>query len=71
MWFGPGLLGAVFDDGTIGFYDVDTAARLGGIDDAVQALDYDAANRTALFLLGFSLAALAVTYALQRRVWLL
>lgn len=39
--------------------------------DEVQALDYAAANQTALFLLGFSFAALAVTYALQRRVWVL
>jgi molybdate transport system permease protein len=39
--------------------------------DEVQALDYAAANQTALFLLGFSFAALALTYALQRRVWVL
>jgi molybdate transport system permease protein len=39
--------------------------------DEVQALDYAAAGQTALFLLGFSFAALAVTYALQRRVWVL
>jgi molybdate transport system permease protein len=37
--------------------------------DDVQALDYAAAGRTSLFLLGISFAALAVTYALQRRVW--
>jgi molybdate transport system permease protein len=35
--------------------------------DEVQALNYDAAGRTALFLLGCSFAALAFTYALQRR----
>jgi molybdate transport system permease protein len=34
--------------------------------DQVQALDYDAAWRTSLALLGFSFAALALTYALQR-----
>ena len=39
--------------------------------DDVQALDYAAAGHTALVLLGFSFAALAVTYALQRRVWVL
>jgi molybdate transport system permease protein len=39
--------------------------------DEVQALDYTAANQTALFLLGFSFVALAMTYALQRRVWVL
>jgi molybdate transport system permease protein len=39
--------------------------------DEVQALDYAAANQTALFLLGVSFTALAVTYALQRRVWVL
>jgi molybdate transport system permease protein len=37
--------------------------------DDVQALDYAAANRTALLLLGFSFAALSATYALQRRSW--
>jgi molybdate transport system permease protein len=36
--------------------------------DEVQALNYDAANRTALLLLGCSFAALALTYALQRRL---
>jgi molybdate transport system permease protein len=35
--------------------------------DQVQALEYGAANRTALLLLGCSFAALALTYALQRR----
>jgi molybdate transport system permease protein len=35
--------------------------------DDVQALNYDAAGRTALFLVGCSFAALALTYALQRR----
>ncbi len=34
--------------------------------DQVQALDYGAAWRTSLALLGFSFAALALTYALQR-----
>jgi molybdate transport system permease protein len=37
--------------------------------DDVQALDYASANQTALFLVVVSFAALAVTYALQRRVW--
>lgn len=36
--------------------------------DHVQALDYAAANRTALLLLGFSFLTLAATYALQRRM---
>jgi molybdate transport system permease protein len=35
--------------------------------DAVEALDYAAAGRTALFLLGVSFAVLTVTYALQRK----
>ena len=39
--------------------------------DDVQALNYEAAGQTALFLLGISFAALALTYALQRRVWVL
>jgi molybdate transport system permease protein len=39
--------------------------------DSVQALDYTAAGQTALFLLGCSFTALAVTYALQRRAWVL
>jgi molybdate transport system permease protein len=39
--------------------------------DDVQALDYGAAGRTALFLLLFSFVTLAVTYALQRRAWVL
>src|SRR5262249_49149163 len=38
--------------------------------DEVQALNYAAAGQTALFLLGFSFVALAVTYALQRKTWL-
>jgi molybdate transport system permease protein len=38
--------------------------------DEVQALDYTAAGQTALLLLLVSFVALAVTYALQRRVWL-
>lgn len=37
--------------------------------DAVQALDYASAGRTALVLLVFSFAVLALTYGLQRRVW--
>jgi molybdate transport system permease protein len=39
--------------------------------DDVESLNYAAAGQTALFLLGFSFAALTVVYALQRRVWLL
>lgn len=39
--------------------------------DDVQAEDYAAAGQTALFLLLFSFAALAVTYALQRRAWVI
>jgi molybdate transport system permease protein len=35
--------------------------------DEVQALNYDAAGRTALFLVACSFTALALTYALQRR----
>ncbi len=35
--------------------------------DAVQALDYGRASRTALFLLALSFAVLVATYALQRR----
>lgn len=37
--------------------------------DEVQALNYAAANQTALFLVAVSFTALAVTYAWQRRVW--
>jgi molybdate transport system permease protein len=37
--------------------------------DQVQALDYSSAASTSLFLLLFSFAALAVTYALQRHPW--
>jgi molybdate transport system permease protein len=36
--------------------------------DEVQALNYAAANSTALFLLGLSFGVLCVTYGLQRRV---
>jgi molybdate transport system permease protein len=36
--------------------------------DDVQALDYEAAGRTALVLVAISFAALSITYALQRRV---
>jgi molybdate transport system permease protein len=39
--------------------------------DQVQALNYSAAWQTSLFLLGFSFTVLALTYALQRRVWAL
>jgi molybdate transport system permease protein len=39
--------------------------------DEVQAMNYTAAVETSLFLLGFSFVTLAVTYALQRRVWML
>jgi molybdate transport system permease protein len=39
--------------------------------DAVQATEYAAAGQTALALLGFSFASLAVVYSLQRRVWVL
>jgi molybdate transport system permease protein len=39
--------------------------------DDVQAREYTSAGYTALFLLGCSFAALAVTYALRRRVWVL
>jgi molybdate transport system permease protein len=39
--------------------------------DAVQATNYEAAIGTSLFLLAFSFVTLAVTYALQRRVWVL
>ncbi|HSK27296.1 MAG TPA: molybdate ABC transporter permease subunit [Jiangellales bacterium] len=35
--------------------------------DSVQAFDYEAAGRTSLLLLGFSLVVLTATYALQRR----
>ncbi|HYO55319.1 molybdate ABC transporter permease subunit [Archangium sp.] len=37
--------------------------------DAVQALEYESASRTALVLLVFSFVVLALTYGLQRRVW--
>ena len=37
--------------------------------DQVQALQYDAANSTALALLAFSFTVLAVVYALLRRSW--
>jgi molybdate transport system permease protein len=39
--------------------------------DQVQALNYAAAWQTSLVLLGFSFTVLALTYALQRRVWAL
>jgi molybdate transport system permease protein len=39
--------------------------------DEVQALNYDAAGRMALFLVGCSFGALALTYALQRRTGIL
>jgi molybdate transport system permease protein len=37
--------------------------------DDVQAMNYAAAGQTALFLLGVSFAALSLTYALQRKIW--
>jgi molybdate transport system permease protein len=37
--------------------------------DQVQALNYAAAGATSLLLLGISFTVLAVTYALQRRIW--
>jgi len=37
--------------------------------DQVQALDYTAAAETSLFLLAVSFSVLAITYALQRRIW--
>jgi molybdate transport system permease protein len=37
--------------------------------DQVQALRYQAALETSLFLLGFSFVVLALTYSLQRRIW--
>jgi molybdate transport system permease protein len=37
--------------------------------DQVEALNYGAALGTSLFLLGFSFTVLALTYALQRRIW--
>jgi molybdate transport system permease protein len=37
--------------------------------DQVQALQYDAANRTALMLLAFSFLVLAAVYGLRRRPW--
>jgi molybdate transport system permease protein len=37
--------------------------------DQVQALQYDAANRTALVLLAFSFLVLAAVYGLRRRPW--
>jgi molybdate transport system permease protein len=37
--------------------------------DEVQALNYSAAAQTSLVLLGVSFLALALTYAMQRRIW--
>ena len=37
--------------------------------DQVQALNYRAAAETSLLLLAVSFSVLAVTYALQRRIW--
>jgi len=37
--------------------------------DQVQSLNYGGALETSLFLVGVSFAVLAITYALQRRVW--
>ncbi len=39
--------------------------------DQVQALDYTAATETSLLLMGIAFSVLALTYALQRRVWAL
>jgi molybdate transport system permease protein len=39
--------------------------------DQVQGLNYGAAAETSLFLVGVSFTVLALTYALQRRVWAL
>ena len=39
--------------------------------DRVQASDYTAANQTALLLLAFSFAVLAVVYGLNRRAWVI
>jgi len=39
--------------------------------DEVQALDFAAANHLALLLLGFSFVTLSVTYALNRRIWVI
>ncbi|HYW48821.1 MAG TPA: molybdate ABC transporter permease subunit [Bryobacteraceae bacterium] len=37
--------------------------------DQVQALDYSAAAQTSIFLLAVSFTVLALTYALQKRIW--
>jgi molybdate transport system permease protein len=37
--------------------------------DQVQALEYGAANKTALVLLAMSFAVLSMVYALNRKVW--
>jgi molybdate transport system permease protein len=37
--------------------------------DNVQALNYAAANRMALLLMGFSFVTLSITYAINRGVW--
>jgi molybdate transport system permease protein len=37
--------------------------------DQVQALNFTAANHTALLLLGLSFVTLSITYALNRRIW--
>lgn len=39
--------------------------------DDVQSMNYAAANQSALLLLGFSCLTLCVTYAMQRRSWVL
>jgi molybdate transport system permease protein len=39
--------------------------------DRVQASDYAAANETALLLLAFSFAVLALVYGLNRRAWVI
>ena len=38
--------------------------------DRVQASDYAAANATALLLLAFSFAMLALVYGVNRKVWI-
>ncbi len=39
--------------------------------DRVQASDYAAANETALLLLAFSFAVLAIVYGLNRKAWVI
>lgn len=51
--------------------NIDGVTRTVSIDiyDEVQALNYDAAGQTALFLLVVSYGVLLIVYALNRRVW--